>query len=170
MTHLPGMQDTAIIAVVIIMLIAGALIGAIWFAGRRLDRAFDFQPNQDIKHFTPRAHRPAWLAGIVIALALIGLTSWTAQRDEAARYADAALHASRLSPLASPRANDPLDRLLARTRCRAPDYPLEQFVIAIGSEADGEQPTISCVYITADLGVRPKLTYERPVMATIGER
>ena len=31
------------------------------------------------------------------------------------------------------------------------------------SQADGKTPSITCVYITADLGIRPKLRYERPV-------
>lgn len=205
MNNFPGMQDTAIIIAVILALLAGALIITI-FAVLRPPAPVVFHKNQDIKGIgdhrgfvIARRERTAWFGGIVVTLLLIGVTSWTAQRDDAARYADAAPIPIPAFPLkgkegsdpilpfkgrtevgvgnssliphpSSLRSNDPLDRLIARTRCRATDHPLEQFVIAIGSEADKGRPTISCVYITADLGVRPKLSYERPVIAVNSER
>lgn len=178
MDTIPGMNDTMIIALIVIALLAGALIFAILFTLRRgpLDTEIGdekhhgeyralFDKNSDLKHFTvTRRERTAWFAGTLAAIALIGLTSWMAQRDEAARYADAAPAA--LGSSVPDRNRDPLERLVAATRCRAPNYPLEQFVIALGSEADKGRPAISCVYITADLGVRPRLSYERPLLAT----
>mgnify|MGYP001608736039 CR=1 FL=1 len=177
------MSETMIIVGVVIALLASAMIFAIWFTLRHAPfdteigagehyqpgggKPIVFEKNADLKFFhdnrhflIPRKERTAWLAGVVVTLILTALLSWTSQRDEAARLADQA-----------PRARiDRLDRLIAATRCAAPDAPLEKLVMSIGMEADGNRPTIACVYVTSALGTVPQLRYERPLLTLNDER
>jgi len=90
-----------------------------------------------------RIERAGWLLAVLV-LALLAIMGWMQHRDETARG---------------------LDRALASVRCPAPNAPLEQFLLSIASEADGGKPTLTCVYITSDMGIRPKLRYSKPVYA-----
>jgi hypothetical protein len=97
--------------------------------------------------------RHAWFGGIVVAIAILGLTSWTARRDEADRIADAALRDPRLS------------QLLARTRCPPPAAPLEKMLVTIATQADGKPPAVFCTYVTAPLGALPQIRNLKPMLA-----
>lgn len=45
-----------------------------------------FNPNDDLKqHLAAPSHRTAWFLGTLAAILLLGLTSWTATRDDHAR-------------------------------------------------------------------------------------
>ena len=85
-----------------------------------------------------------WLAAVLVLLALLVLMSWLSQRDER---------------------NDRLYHSLATARCPAPNPPLQNFLLSIASDADGGAPTLTCVYITGELGAIPKLRYAKPLYA-----
>ena len=176
MDNFPGMSDPAIVIAVVFALLAGALIIFIFFCLRSApfdteigdkehylidvtnladQKPIVFEKNQDLRlfhdnrHFLiPRRERSAWLAGIVVTLALTALLSWTSQRDEADRRADRIL--------ADPR----MERALKAARCMPPDAPLEKLLITIGTQSDGKAPAIICTYVTSPLGTMPQFRHQ----------
>jgi hypothetical protein len=91
-----------------------------------------------------RRERAFWLTAILALLAVLGVLSWSALRDEAGRR---------------------LYRSLEGVRCAAPSDPLEKFILSIASDADGGPPKLTCVYVSASLGMMPKLRYAHPTYA-----
>ena len=92
--------------------------------------------------------RSGWWArflATIAAIAAFGLLGLVQNRDES---------------------DNRLDRLLESAHCPAPDAPLEKFVLSIGTQADGGAPTLTCVYVKSDLGIRPTLRYAKPVYAS----
>jgi hypothetical protein len=164
MENLPGISDTTLV----VMILVGAAIGAMFvYAHFRwpTPRPRALRPttqglgaNADLLHYVGDArhhviqnrHRPAWFTGVVIGLALIALVSWTSQRDDHARIADAALRDTRLAAA------------LKNFKCPEPAAPLEKLLVTIGTQADGKRPEVHCTYITADMGQVPRIRYKKP--------
>lgn len=101
--------------------------------------------GDDRHHLVSRRQRICWRAGILFAFCLIAIYGVMAQRDDAARIADAG--SRRMSVM------------LSRARCAPPNAPLEKLVGPMASQSDGKTPTVECVYVTSDLGVVPKLRF-----------
>lgn len=118
-----------------------------------------FHPNIDISgighhaDFTiPYSHRPLWLAGIVVCFAVLTAVSFIGQRTDEAVAADAILRDPRLP------------NALRAVKCDPPDAPLEQVLVTIGTQADGKEPEVACAYITADLGIIPRIKLRKPAV------
>jgi hypothetical protein len=112
--------------------------------------------NVDLRHFSRAGSFPAWwwLVAIVVSLLLTLLFSWTSKRDDQARHADRiarnALRDTRLT------------EALKLLRCPPADAPLEKLLVTVGTQADGKAPKIFCTYVTADLGVVPRIRFAKP--------
>ncbi len=69
---------------------------------------------------------------------------------------------------AQPALPPPLEDVLARTFCPAPNAPLE-VVIKQGTVADNGTPRVSCIYITAANGAIPKQRVTEARVAGVGQ-
>jgi hypothetical protein len=139
--QLTGMQDAAIIVAVICSFVAGMIVLAIFRSSHRLENALSGWQEK------PPVPATNWPVALILAAVMLILVGWIGERTDEARIADAAMSDQRIS------------RLLAKVRCPAADEPLEKLVGPMASQADGKAPRLSCVYVTADLGVIPRIRY-----------
>jgi hypothetical protein len=164
------MQDlfafSATMAIIVVCLALGA--GAIWFFIRatakspRCSAHAQLDPNIDLRHLLDDApnhivsnrERPMWFSGALVGIALCALFSWMAQRDELAAKSDRVAHRIYRDTR--------LTEALKALRCPPADAPLEKLLVTVGTQADGKAPQIYCTYVTADLGVIPRIRLGKP--------
>lgn len=160
---LPALADWTIAVVVLIALTAGAILACILALPReRMAGEQRLGANADLrwllddidKHTIPAHQRPQWFVGTLVAIGFFAVLSFVAQNDERAlsaeRIAERALADTRL-PVA-----------LRNLRCPPANAPLENLLVTIGTQADGKKPELHCTYITADLGVVPRIRFGKP--------
>ena len=147
MPEIAPLNENALAALCLLCVLAGAVITAMFFVARRLDRGVHTYAQRAERQFAISDHVRACLFAGLIVMIVLPVTGWIGERTDEARIADAAMSDHRI------------ERMLARARCKEPDAPLEKLVGPIATQADGKAPTVECAYVTADLGVIPRVRY-----------
>lgn len=162
MQDLPAMSETMIVIVVCLALGAGAIVCFIGSLPRSARQPMpQLDPNVDLhhllddapNHIVARRERPLWFLGTLVCILLMSLFSWLAQRDELATKSDRVAHRIYRDTR--------LTEALKNLRCPPADAPLEKLLVTVGTQADGKAPQIYCTYVTADLGVIPRIRLGR---------
>jgi hypothetical protein len=163
MQQITAMSETMIVIVVCLALGAGALVCFIACLPRSARPTMaQLDPNIDLRHLLddapyhmiPNHERPMWFAGALVGIALCALLAWMAQRDELAAKSDRIAHRIYRDTR--------LTEALKSLRCPPADAPLEKLLVTVGTQADGKAPQIYCTYVTADLGVIPRIRLGKP--------
>lgn len=87
MQAIPGVNDAALILIILAALLAGGFAVFVFTSARAIGRP-PLGANADLKHYRADDAHPDWLGAVAVLLVIIAVTSWASQRDERADRAE----------------------------------------------------------------------------------